>query len=79
VPAIDDPGAHEPLLESPARLMDSYQFNVFGDGGRVVQERVASCVDDFQAEAMVRILLLSPGTEVVEAWLNGRLLCRTER
>jgi len=54
--------------------MDIYHFNLIGPGGQVVRERDTSCVDDWQAEAMARILLLSQGTRAVEAWAQGRLL-----
>jgi hypothetical protein len=63
----------------PWREAGVYHFNVIGMGGLVLQERDTSCVDDFQAEAMARILLLSRGTQVVEAWSDGRLLYRVER
>jgi hypothetical protein len=54
--------------------MDIYHFNLIGFGGQVVRERDTSCVDDWQAEAMARMLLLSQGTQSVEAWTQGRLL-----
>jgi hypothetical protein len=54
--------------------MENYHFTVLGAGGLVLRERDADCVDDFQAEAAARILLLLRGTVVVEARTNGRLL-----
>jgi hypothetical protein len=62
-----------------AGIMDIYHFNLIGSRGQVVRERDTSCVDDWQAEAMARILLLSQGTRAVEAWMQGRLLCTIER
>jgi hypothetical protein len=59
--------------------MEIYHFNLIDSGGHVVRERDTSCVDDWQAEAMARILLLSQGTHSVEAWAQGRLLCAVER
>jgi hypothetical protein len=59
--------------------MDTYHFNLIDSGGRVHGERETACVDDWQAEAMARILLLSQGTRSVEAWASGRLLCTIER
>lgn len=58
----------------PGGAMDIYHFNLIGSGGQIVRERDTSCVDDWQAEAMARILLLSQGTRAVEAWTQGRLL-----
>jgi hypothetical protein len=59
--------------------MSTYHFNLIDSGGRIVRERDTSCDDDWQAEAMARILLLSQGTRSVEAWAQGRLLCTIER
>jgi len=64
---------------SGGRAMDIYHFNLFDAGGQVVRERDTSCPDDWQAEAMARILLLSQGTRSVEAWRQGRLLCTIAR
>jgi len=62
-----------------APTLDNYHFRIIGDHGTAVRQRDVCCVDDFQAEAMVRILLLSPGTRLVEAWFDGRVLYRSER
>ncbi|MGH7087984.1 MAG: hypothetical protein ACREFQ_03700 [Stellaceae bacterium] len=59
--------------------MGKYHFNLIGDDGLVVRERDTARGDDFQPEAMVRILLLSRGTRAVEAWREGALLYRSER
>jgi hypothetical protein len=59
--------------------MENYHFTVLGAGGHVLGERDADCVDDFQAEAAARIMLLSRGTVVVEARTNGRLLYSVAR
>ena len=63
---------------SAARL-DTYHFRITGDLGTAVRQRDVCCVDDFQAEAMVRILLLSPGVRLVEAWFDGHMLYQSER
>lgn len=59
--------------------MDIYHFNLINSGGQVFRERDTSCVDDWQAEAMARILLLSHETCAVEAWTQGRLLYSVKR
>ncbi len=59
--------------------MENYHFTMLGVGGHVLRERDADCVDDFQAEAAARILLLLRGTETVEAWNQGRLLYKVVR
>jgi hypothetical protein len=59
--------------------MDVYHFNMIDSGGQLVQERDTACDDNWQAEAMARMLLLSRGTRAVEAWIGGSLLYRIER
>jgi len=59
--------------------MKDYHFIVPGATGYVLRERDTDCVDDFQAEAAARILLLSHGSETVEAWTNGHLLYKVAR
>jgi hypothetical protein len=59
--------------------MENYHFTILGTDGHVLRERDTDCVDNFQAEAAARILLLSRGTEVVEAWTHDRLLYKVAR
>jgi hypothetical protein len=59
--------------------VEFYHFNLIDAGGDILSEKVESCIDDWQAEATARILILSRGAQAVEAWSEGRLLYRVER